>query len=123
MLVFLYFVVAAGLLFAVLRLTCGPCVMGYAEAGAETLFPRSRLPVITLGWTLSLFLTVTYVLCVGFDLIFPGYAMYEAWIALLPGVTWLSWSSFVLGLAWAFFYGWYIAFLFGGLFNAIAAQN
>ena len=98
MFTYLYFLIAAALLFAVLRLTCGPCVMGRLVAGSQSSATYPRLPVIALGWALSLFLTVTYVLCVGFDLIFPGHAMYEAWIALMPGMTWLSWSSFLLPL-------------------------
>jgi hypothetical protein len=35
--------------------------------------------------SLSLFLAITYVLCVGFDLIFPAQAMHANWERLLPG--------------------------------------
>ena len=52
-----------------------------------------RLPVTTLGMSLGVFLAVTFVLCVGFDLLFPGLAMYESWLQLLPGFTWLSWPE------------------------------
>ena len=45
-----------------------------------------RLPVIALGLSLGLFLTITYLLCVGFDLLFPGQAMYQTWLRLLPGL-------------------------------------
>lgn len=120
MFTYLYFLIAAALLFAVLRLAFGPCVTGRPDTGVQASTPR--LPVIALGWALSLFLTITYVLCVGFDLIFPGYAMYEAWIGLMPGMTWLSWPSFLAGLIWAFLYGWYTALLFGGLFNVVASR-
>ena len=123
MFTYLYFILAAALLLVVLRLTCGPCVMGHPVAPAQDAPAHPRLPVIVLGWALSLFLTITYVLCVGFDLIFPDYAMNGAWIGLMPGMTWLSVPSFLLGLVWAFLYGWYGALLFGGLFNAIAART
>ena len=40
---------------------------------------------MAFGWALSLFLALTFLICVAFDLIFPGYAMYETWAGLLPG--------------------------------------
>ncbi|WP_232845813.1 DUF5676 family membrane protein [Aurantimonas marina] len=80
-----------------------------------------RLPVVALGTSLGLFLAVTFTLCVGFDLLFPGQAMYESWLRLLPGFTWLSWPSFFLGLAESFAYGWYVALVFGPLYNFFAA--
>lgn len=79
-----------------------------------------RLPVIAFGLSLGLFFAITYVLCVGFDLLFPGQAMYQTWLRLLPGFTWLTWSSFLLGLVESFAYGWYVALIFGPLFNFCA---
>jgi hypothetical protein len=76
-----------------------------------------RVPVLAFGMSLGLFLAVTYALCVGFDLLFPGQAMYQTWLRLLPGFTWLTWPSFLLGLAESFAYGWYVALVFGPLFN------
>ena len=76
-----------------------------------------RIPVITFGLSLSLFFAITYVLCIGFDLLFPGQAMYQTWLRLLPGFTWLTWPSFLLGLVESFVYGWYVALIFGPLFN------
>ena len=82
-----------------------------------------RVPVIALGMSLGLFLAVTFTLCVGFDLVYPGEAMYESWLRLLPGFTWLSWPSFLLGLAESFAYGWYVALVFGPLYNFFAARS
>ncbi len=79
--------------------------------------PAPRIPVLAFGMSLGAFLTVTYTLCVGFDLLFPGQAMYQTWLRLLPGFTWLTWPSFLLGLAESFAYGWYVALIFGTLFN------
>ncbi|WP_436638694.1 DUF5676 family membrane protein [Microbaculum sp. FT89] len=79
-----------------------------------------RIPVMALGMSLGLFLAITYVLCVGFDLLFPGMAMYQTWLRLLPGFTWLTWPSFFLGLVETFAYGWFVAFVFGPLFNVFA---
>lgn len=79
-----------------------------------------RIPVVAFGASLGTFLTVTYVLCVGFDLLFPGQAMYQTWLRLLPGFTWLTWPSFLLGFIESFAYGWYVALIFGPLFNLFA---
>ncbi len=81
----------------------------------------SRIPVIPLGLSLGLFLSITYVLCVGFDLLFPNQAMHETWARLLPGFVWLSWPGFVLGLVETFAYGWYVALIFGPLFDFFAS--
>ena len=81
---------------------------------AET--PRT-IPVAALGMSLGLFLAITFALCVGFDLLFPGQAMYQSWQRLLPGFTWLSGPSFLLGLVESFAYGWYVALIFGPLYN------
>ncbi|MFC3674954.1 DUF5676 family membrane protein [Ferrovibrio xuzhouensis] len=76
-----------------------------------------RIPVFVFGMSLGLFLAITYALCVGFDLLFPGQVMYRTWLRLLPGFDGLSWRSFLLGLAESFGYGWYVALVFGPLFN------
>ncbi len=46
-----------------------------------------RLPLIAFGLSLGLFFAITFMLCVGFDLLFPGQAMYQTWLRLLPGFT------------------------------------
>jgi len=85
--------------------------------------PIARLPVVAFGMSLGLFLMITFALCVAFDLIFPQYAMYQSWLRLLPGFTWLTWPSFFLGLIESFAYGWYVALVFGPLFNFFAARE
>ena len=82
----------------------------------------SGIPVVVFGMSLGTFLAITYVLCVGFDLLFPGQAMYQTWLRLLPGFSWLTWTSFLLGLVESFAYGWYIALIFGPLFNFFARR-
>lgn len=84
--------------------------------------PAPRVPVLTFGMSLGIFLAVTFALCVGFDLLFPGQAMYETWLKLLPGFTWLTWPSFLLGLVESFAYGWYVALVFAPLFNFFARR-
>ena len=69
------------------------------------------------GHATSLFLTITYCLCIGFDLLFPSQAMYVAWVRLLPGFEWLSGKSFLLGLVESYGYGWFIALIWVPLYN------
>ncbi len=90
-----------------------------------TLLPLrtvSKLPVVALGLSLGSFLALTFVLCVLFDLWFPAQAMNPVWAPLLPGFTWISWTSFALGLVEAFAYGWYVALVFGPLYNFFAER-
>jgi hypothetical protein len=77
------------------------------------------LSLWAVGHATSLFLATTFVLCVGFDLSFPHMAMYESWQALLPGFTWISWRSFLLGLAESYGYGWYFALIWVPLYNVL----
>ena len=96
----------------------------HERRGAGTPLPiilEARIPLIAFGLSLGLFLAITYVLCVGFDLLFPGQAMYQTWLRLLPGFTWLTWPSFLLGLVESVAYGWYVALIFGPLFNFFAS--
>lgn len=118
MMAIVYFILIAVLIFLALRLTSGSCVMGRkGNAGAV------RIPIVPFGWALSLFLALTFVACVLFDLILPQYAMYETWSGLLPGFVWLTPGGFVIGLIESFLYGWYVALIFGGLFNAICNRR
>lgn len=71
----------------------------------------------TVGVSVGLFLAISYVLCVIYDLIFPGQTMYLAWIRLLPGFKWITWTSFFLGLIETFLYGIYFALIFVPLYN------
>ena len=69
------------------------------------------------GLSTSLLLAITFTLCVAFDLLFPSHAMYQAWVRLLPGFEWLSWRSFLIGLAESYGYGWFIALIWVPLYN------
>lgn len=82
---------------------------------------RARLSVTAVGHATSLFLAITFVLCVGFDLLFPAHAMYHAWQQLLPGFHWLNWGTFLLGLIESYGYGWYVAAIWVPIYN-VAVQ-
>jgi hypothetical protein len=78
--------------------------------------------IYPVGMTLGVLLAVSFALCVAFGLLFPGARMYEAWLPLLPGVSWISWSSALLGLLESFAYGWYIAVIFVPSWNFFARR-
>ncbi len=80
------------------------------------------IPVFRFGIALSLFLVASFVLCVLSYLVLPELAIQHSALSLfLPGFTLLSWSSFFIGLAESFAYGWYIALVFGPIYNVVVS--
>jgi hypothetical protein len=79
------------------------------------------LPAV--GHATSLFLAISFTLCVIFDLIFPQHQMYPAWQKLLPGFEWISLGSYVLGLVESYAYGWYFALIWVPLYNVIVSRS
>jgi hypothetical protein len=69
-----------------------------------------------VGLAMGCFLAITYVFCVAYDLAFDQ-RMYEVWLKLLPGFTWLTWQSFLVGLVESFLYGIYFGLVFVPLYN------
>ena len=83
----------------------------------------NRNQILIWGWTLSLFLLFSYLVCVAFGVIAPQWAhMHEAWAPLLPGFEWLTWPGFIAGAVGSFAYGWYIAILVIPIKNWIAGK-
>ena len=83
---------------------------------------KPGLSLSAFGHATSLFLAITFVLCVGFDLLLPQMAMYRSWQALLPGFTWISWSSCLLDLVESDGYGWYFTLIWVPLYNVFNAR-
>ena len=81
---------------------------------------KHGLALGAVGHATSLFLAITFALCVAFDLLFPAHAMYQAWQRLLPGFQWISWTSFWLGLVESYAYGWYFTLIWVPLYNVFA---
>ncbi len=84
---------------------------------------KQGLSLVAIGHATSLFLAITFALCVAFDLLFPDYAMFEAWRRLLPGFEWLTWKSFLLGLVESYAYGWYVALIWVPIYNVFARRG
>lgn len=93
--------------------------MGTRTAGSPTHF----IPVMALGMGLSLFLALSYILCVLAYVFVPSVPIAHSALALvLPGFTLLSWTSFFLGLIESIAWGWYVALVFGPIYNFFAAR-
>lgn len=81
------------------------------------------IPVFAFGMALSLFLAISYLFCIALYFWSPAMVENHAMLALfLPGFKLLSWPSFFLGLVESFGYGWYIALIFGPLYNLFVAM-
>lgn len=83
----------------------------------------TRISLQAVGHATSLFIAISYILCVAFDLVFPDHAMHEVWHKLLPGFEWLSWKGFFIGLIEAYGYGWFFALIWTPLYNVFAARS
>lgn len=81
-----------------------------------------RIHIVVVGWALSTFLALSFVLCVAGFLVFPTLPITHSALSLfLPGFTLLDWRSFCLGLLESFLWGWYVAVGFGVLYNLFAS--
>ena len=82
------------------------------------------IPIVALGLSLGLFFIISYLACIVLYLILPGAFLNHAVLTLfLPGFELLDWKSFFLGLIESFGYGWYIALIFGPLYNFFALRR
>ena len=88
-------------------------------AGTRIPVDTSRtIPVFALGLALSLFLVISYVLCVVGYIFLPSLPIAHSALSIfLPGFALLSLPSFCLGLIESFCWGWYVALVFGPLYN------
>lgn len=83
----------------------------------------SGVRLVPVGHALSLFLAISFVLCVLWGLVTPpSLHMHPAWQAMLPGFEWLSWRGFFCGLVGAYLYGWYTAVLLVPLYRMFARR-
>jgi hypothetical protein len=82
------------------------------------------IPIVPLGLSLGLFFVISYLACIGLYLLLPSAILNHAMLTLfLPGFELLDWRSFLLGLVESFGYGWYVALIFGPLYNFFALRR
>jgi hypothetical protein len=83
----------------------------------------NALPLIAFGLSLSLFFTLSFVLCVLGYLLYPSLPIaHGALSIILPGFQLNSWQAFFLGLVECWVWGWYISLVFGSLYNFIGTR-
>ncbi|EAU55182.1 DUF5676 family membrane protein [Mariprofundus ferrooxydans] len=83
---------------------------------------NTKIALAAFGHATSLFLAITFALCVAFDVLLPEHAMFTVWQKLLPGFTGINWSSFFIGLIESYGYGWYAALIWVPLYNVFAVR-
>jgi 2TM family of unknown function (DUF5676) len=77
-----------------------------------------------MTWALGLFAVVTFVVCVAYGLLVPKtFHMVQFLEITLPGFTWLSPGSFVLGLVESFLYGAYAGLGFVPIYNFVLRRT
>jgi hypothetical protein len=78
--------------------------------------------VVTLS--LGLFGAVTFTLCVAYGLVVPpAFHSPQLLEMVLPGFTWLTAGSFLLGLAESFLFGVYAGLVFTPIYNLLAGRR
>lgn len=76
------------------------------------------IPIVAFGTALSAFFALTFVICILGYLIDLIPAVQHDWLAIfLPGFKLLSWGTFFLGLVESIIWGWYVALVFGPIYN------
>ena len=102
----------------------GQTLLGRPHQGVSLSSQRATLiPVYALGMATSLFFAISYVLCVLAYLLYPDMISGHAILPLLlPSFKFLSWGSFFLGLIESFVLGWFVAIVFGPLYNYFVAR-
>jgi hypothetical protein len=81
-----------------------------------------RLRLVPVGMSVGLLFVISYVLCVALGLVWWEGGLHQPWLQFLPGFSWLSPGTFLLGLVESFAYGWYVALVFVPLFNFFSTR-
>ena len=73
--------------------------------------------------SLSSFFAIMFMLCVGYGLLVPT-RFHASWLleSFLPGFTWLTFGSFVIGVIETAIYGAWAGFLYSTLYNYFARR-
>ena len=79
-----------------------------------------HIPIVAFGWSLAFFAMLTYSLCVALMFVVPDQGLHRVWLQFLPFFQGLNWTSYLIGLAEVFVYSWYVAGVFGLIYNFFA---
>ena len=94
------------------------------ETKESTYNDKVRMDVMLntklVTWTLGLWTSITFVVCVIYGLVTPQSLHMSALLEqVLPAFKWLTWWGFLLGLAESFLYGAYAGLVFCPLYNLL----
>lgn len=93
------------------------------QTSSKTEAVERPLPIFAFGLSLSAFLAVSFVFCIAGYLIAPGLPIrHEALSFFLPGFDLLNRWTYLFGLVESYLWGWYIAVVFGSLYNYFARR-
>lgn len=81
----------------------------------------ARISIVALGMSLSVFFSLTFVICFLVALLVPD-PMLIAWLTFSGATAVPNWWGLVAGLALSVVCGWYIALVFGTIYNYFAAR-
>jgi hypothetical protein len=71
-------------------------------------------------WSLAIFTTVSYLLCIGYSLLTPDSVHMAAFLqTVLPGYAPQSWRGFAAGLVQSFLWGAYIGIVYVPIYNFV----
>jgi hypothetical protein len=78
----------------------------------------------SIAWTVATFAAVVFTLDVLLGALFPNWwVMQKTWEFILPGFTFISWGTFILGLVESFIGGFLTAVLFVPIYNFFASRE
>lgn len=77
-----------------------------------------------VAWSLALFTSFTFVVCVAYGLVVPRSLHMTGFLEqVLPGFQWLTPAAFTIGLVESFLYGGYAGLVFTPIYNAVWRQS
>ena len=76
-----------------------------------------------VSWSLALFATATYLVCILYGLVVPQNLHMAAFLEqVLPGFRWLGFTGFLVGFVESFLYGAYAGLVFSPIYNALSRR-
>ena len=86
-----------------------------------TLDGSPQIPITALAFSLSAFLAITFLVCVASRLLIPDIGTH-ALLQFFPRFGWTD-AGIHHGLIESLAYGWYVALVFGALFNFFVLRS
>ena len=79
---------------------------------------NNMLNIKVVTWSLAIWSTITFVLCVVYGMVTPASMHMTAFLEqILPGFVWLTWLGFFVGLLQSFLYGAYAGLVYVPIYN------